>query len=148
MSAGIPGLRKLAALVVVMAWAGSHATINSQAPRASDKMNYWSVQRRGANYGPKRLRREDLQAAAAAGIEFLRLRTESMPPSATDFLIGSADRYYGVNQADLRELRAILDEAGKYKLKIVLTMFSLPGARAKKDVSDPSDGRIWRDERY
>src|SRR6185503_2178520 len=36
----------------------------------------------------------------------------------------------------------------KRGIKVVLTMFSLPGARAKKDVSDRSDGRIWRDEKY
>src|SRR5258706_14650720 len=27
-------------------------------------------------------------------------------------------------------------------------MFSLPGCRGKKDVSDSSDGRLWREEKY
>jgi BNR repeat-like domain len=39
-------------------------------PSASDKMAYWSAQRRGANHGPVRLGPADLQAAANAGIDF------------------------------------------------------------------------------
>ena len=66
-------------------------------PSASDKMAYWSVQRRGANYGPVRLRPADLQAAVNAGIDFLRLR-DSLRSTSRDFLIGDADRYQGINK--------------------------------------------------
>jgi endoglucanase len=73
---------------------------------------------------------------------------QSLRPAQRDFLLGNADDYRGINEADLRQLRTILDQAHKHGLKIVLVMFSLPGARAKNDVSDPIDGRIWRDERF
>ena len=66
-------------------------------PSASDKMAYWSMQRRGANYGPVRLRPADLQAAVNAGIDFLRLR-DSLRSTSRDFLIGDADRYQGINK--------------------------------------------------
>ncbi len=114
----------------------------------ADKMAYWSVQRRGANYGPARLRPEEIQAAANAGIEFFRLRVDSLPPAQSDFLIGNADHYEAINEADLKQLRLILDESEKRGIKVVLTMFSLPGCRGKKDVSDSSDGRLWREEKY
>jgi len=111
-------------------------------------MEFWSMQRRGANYGPGRLRPDAFRAAARAGIEFFRLRLESLAPQQRDFLIGDADHYQRLNATDLALLRTILDEADKNGIKIVLTMFSLPGCRAKRDVTDPSDGRLWRDEAY
>src|SRR5690348_7932628 len=115
-----------------------------QAPqKLSDKMAYWSVQRRGANYGAVRLRPEVFEAAASKRIEFLRLQPDGMRAAQRDFLIGDADAFTAINEADLEQLRLFLDEAEKYGVKIVLTMFSLPGHRAKKDVSDASDGRIW-----
>src|ERR1051326_7054986 len=119
----------------------------SPAP-APDKMAYWSVQRRGANYGGARLRPDVFQAAANKGIEFLRLHPDTMPPAQRDFLIGDADAFTAIDEADLRQLRLVLDESEKHGVKIVLTMFSLPGHRAKKDVADASDGRIWRQEKY
>ena len=115
-------------------------------PSASDRMAYWSVQRSGANYGPVRLRPADLQAAANAGIDFLRLR-DSLRSTSRDFLIGDADRYQGISERDLQLLRAFLDGAHGRGLKIVLTMFSLPGFRGEGawtglDYEIPLDARI------
>src|SRR5260221_75792 len=75
-------------------------------------------------------------------------RVTSLPPADRDFLIGNADQYQAINEADFKHLRAILDESDKRGVKVVLTMFSLPGCRGKTDVSDPSDGRLWRQEKY
>jgi aryl-phospho-beta-D-glucosidase BglC (GH1 family) len=125
------------------------AVYSPPAPAAvTDKMAYWSVQRRGANYGGTRLRPDVFEAAAGKGIEFLRLHPDEMRPAERDFLIGNADAFTSINEADLTQLRSVLDEAEKHGVKIVLTMFSLPGHRAKKDVSDASDGRIWRQETF
>src|SRR5262245_38630735 len=111
-------------------------------------MAYWSEQRRGANGGPTRLRPEWFQAAAAAGIEFIRLRPDELTPSGRDFLIGDADHYRGIQPRDLALLRDILDEADRHGLKIVLTMFSLPGCRSKQRNHDRDDYRLWRDEDF
>jgi hypothetical protein len=135
-------------LVIALIFAAEAASTSAATPAAgTDKMNYWSVQRRGANYGPIRLRRDDLRAAAEKGIEFFRLR-DSLQSASKNFLIGSADRYQGIPAADIQQLRNILDEIDKAGLKVVFVMFSLPGSRAKNDVSDPRDGRIWRDEQF
>jgi endoglucanase len=134
---------KYSALVsLLLAWVVTAQTV----PR--DKMAYWSTQRRGANYGPMRVRPDVFPAGAAAGIEFLRLHPDSLPPGQRDFLIGDADAYQALNKKDLETLRSIQDESERHGVKIVLTMFSLPGHRAKKDVNDPSDGRIWRQGRF
>ena len=133
--------------LVLLTWIAS-AQIAGYGPPAPDKMVYWSIQRRGANYGAMRLRPEVFHAAANKGIEFLRLNPDSMRPAQRDFLIGDADAFTAINEDDFRQLRLVLDESEKHGVKIVLTMFSLPGHRAKKDVSDASDGRIWRQEKY
>src|SRR5262245_17358080 len=111
-------------------------------------MAYWSEQRRGANGGPTRLRPEWFQAAAAAGIEFIRLHPDELSPSGRDFLIGDADHYRGLPEPDLAQLRAILDEADRHGLKGVLTMFSLPGCRWRQHAHDRDDDRLWRDEAF
>src|SRR5689334_7876660 len=133
--------------LLLLTWI-AFAQIAADSPPAPDKMAFWSIQRRGANYGGVRLRPEVFQAAANKGIEFLRLNPDSMAPAQRDFLIGDADAFTAINEDDLRRLRLVLDESEKHGVKIVLTMFSLPGDRAKKDVGDPSDGRIWRQEKY
>lgn len=121
------------------------------APRVgapSHSMAYWSVPRKGANGGPTRLRPEWFRAAAAAGIEFVRLRPDDLAPAGRDFLMGSADDYQGLVPADVALLRTVLDEADRQGLRVVLTMFSLPGCRYKQRNGDRDDDRMWRDEQY
>src|ERR1044072_4085026 len=69
-----------------------------QVPAA--KMAYWSIQRRGANYGGARFRPDVFEAAANKGIEFLRLHPDTMPPAQRDFLIGDADAFTAIDEAD------------------------------------------------
>jgi hypothetical protein len=120
----------------------------SAAAPAADKMAYWSEQRRGANGGPARLRPEWFAAAAAANIDFVRLHPDELPASERDFLIGDADRYRGIPVKDLALLRDLLDEADRHGLKVVLTMFSLPGCRWRQRNGDRDDHRLWRDEAF
>src|SRR5262249_43188749 len=55
-----------------------------------------------------------------------------------------ADRYAGLNQADLARLNQALDWADRHGIKVVLTMLSLPGARWKQLNGNRDDGRLWR----
>jgi endoglucanase len=139
------------AFVAFAAFLVSPTTSQAAAPTPAapaDKMAYWSEQRRGANGGPTRLRPEWFQAAAEAGIDFIRLRPNELSPSGKDFLIGDADRYGGIPEQDLALLRDILDEADRRGLKIVLTMFSLPGCRWRQHNQGRDDYRLWRDETF
>lgn len=115
---------------------------------AVDKMAYWSAPRRGANGGPTRLRPDWFRAAAAAGIDFLRIHPDELPPSGRDFLIGDADDYRGIPAQDLELLRDLLDEADRNGLRVVLTMFSLPGCRWRQRNDGVDDYRLWRDEEF
>src|SRR5262245_38675150 len=99
-------VREVAIVTILVALAGTPAP--SAAPARADKMAYWSEQRRGANGEPTRLRPEWFQAAASAGIEFIRLHPDALPASGRDFLIGDANHYRGIPERDLAQLRAIL----------------------------------------
>ena len=88
------------------------------------------------------------RAAAGKGIEFLRLHPDSMRPAQRDFLIGDAESDHGHDRGGSRQLRLVLDGAGKAwgENGAWRMMAACPVYRAKKDVSDASDGRIWRQE--
>jgi len=58
---------------------------------AGDALAFWDQKRRGANCQNRRVPREYWQAAAAAGLEFVRLLPDGMPSKSRDFLIGDAD---------------------------------------------------------
>ena len=134
------------AIVATLAAPATPGTAAQPAP--ADKMAYWSEQRRGANGGLTRLRPDWFEAAAAAGIQFIRLCPDELAPSGRDFLIGDADRYQGIPEKDLALLRDLLDEADKHGLKVVVAMFSLPGCRWKQRNDDRDDYRLWREEGF
>jgi hypothetical protein len=142
-------------IATILVAAGLHP-LNAVAPSArdaaaapsTDKMAFWSEQRRGANGGPTRLRPEWFEAAAAAGIEFIRIHPDAMTGSGKDFLIGDADSYRGIPEQDLAQLRGLLDEADRHGLEIVLTMFSLPGCRWRQHNDGRDDYRLWQDEAF
>jgi hypothetical protein len=142
-SAAVPPTEKAAAPATGNAAAPT--TENTTAPSA-DKMAFWSEQRRGANGEPTRLRPEWFQAAAAAGLEFLRIHPDALTASGRDFLIADADHYRGISEQDLTLLREILDEAHANDLRVVLTMFSLPGCRWRQHNNGRDDDRLWKDE--
>jgi hypothetical protein len=110
--------------------------------------SFWSTQRKGANFSNSRPTEAWFQAAHELGLQFIRMSPDLWPAEERDFLIGNADNFVRVNAADLAVLKDTLDTAHKYKLKVVLVMFNLPGCRWKQLNGDRDDGRIWRDESY
>ena len=87
-----------------------HLTITVSA-HANDKLAYWSQQRKGANCQNEDVEPAYWRAAASAGIEFIRLIPDQWETSERDFLIGSADNFERLNQADLATLIRVLDDA-------------------------------------
>jgi endoglucanase len=113
------------------------------------KISFWDeTQRKGANMHTSKHRPGHWQAAAELGLDFVRLMPECLPAQQRDFLIGNADSYQGIVDADFQSLIRELDMAERYDIKVVLVMFSLPGARYSQFNNDQDDGRLWRAESY
>ena len=110
--------------------------------------DYWRTQRRGANLFNRVETAERLRAAAAAGIEFVRLAPNKWAGAGRDFLLGDADAFVTIPPADLRQLRSTLDDADAVGLKVVLTTLSLPGARWRQQHGNKSDFRLWREPHF
>ena len=132
-----------AALVVGLAAAPS-------APARSDPgtIAYWDVARRGANSQNRSVTPEYWRAAREARIEFIRLVPDEWATQRRDFLIGDADAFDSLDRRDLGTLRRTLDEAHGAGVSVVLTFFSLPGARWRQVNGDRDDGRLWTDKRF
>jgi hypothetical protein len=112
------------------------------------KLEFWNDQRKGANGGADEASDEWFAAAARVGIEFARLSPANMKSSSRDFLLGDADRFAGIPQQDYEQLERVLDTAQRHNVKVVLTMFSLPGARWRQHNDSKFDYRLWTDELY
>ena len=115
---------------------------------ANEKLAFWSRQRKGANGGGGADQEAWFRAAGGFGIEFVRLTPVTWKGVGRDFLLGDADDFKGIPAGDLAKLRTALDIAHRNKVRIVLTMFSLPGARNRQDNDHEFDYRLWTDERY
>lgn len=109
--------------------------------------DFWSTPRRGANLFNARESGERLRAAAAAGVEWVRLAPDKWRGEGRDFLVGDADSFTAIPRGDLARLRAVLDSAEVAGVKVALVMLSLPGARWRQHNGDRSDFRLYRDER-
>jgi len=116
--------------------------------RAGEGIGWWDSQRKGANCQSSRVEATYWRAASAAGIEFVRLAPDGWKAAGRDFLIGNADRFEALPQADVAELRRVLDDAQAADVRVVLTMFSLPGARWKQNNGDRDDARLWHEAPY
>jgi hypothetical protein len=115
--------------------------------RRTAAASFWEQQRRGANCQNRKVDARYWQAAARAGLDFIRLLPDAWPAADRDFLLGSADAFTSVNERDLAVLVRALDAADKAGVKVVLTMLSLPGARWRQLNEDRDDGRLWREEK-
>jgi endoglucanase len=111
-------------------------------------ISFWDTPRRGANMFNKEISRDDIEAAKASGIEFLRIAPDKFVAKQKDFLIGDADHYNKIVQEDLVYLKSILDLCAEKKMPVVLTMLSLPGSRWKQNNHDQDDLRIWNSDQY
>jgi hypothetical protein len=121
------------------------ATAQAAAVSGSDKLSFWDRPRKGANCQNRQVTPAYWRAARAAGIEFVRLIPDGWPAHRRDFLIGDADGYTKLDSVDLARLRRVLDDAHAAGVRVVLTMFSLPGARWKQLNDDRDDTRVWRE---
>jgi aryl-phospho-beta-D-glucosidase BglC (GH1 family) len=88
------------------------------------------------------------KAAADVGIEFIRLAPVTWESEGRDFLLGDADNFTGIPERDYAKLESVLDFAHLHEVKVVLTMFSLPGARNRQSNDYKFDYRLWTDEKY
>jgi len=112
------------------------------------KLAFWDTQRKGANMMNQVQTEAQFAAAEAAGIQWVRLAPDKWKSQSRDFLIGNADHYTGLDEADLATLRTALEAADRHHIKIVLTMLSLPGDRWRQLNGDKDDLRLWQDKAW
>lgn len=131
-------------VVSVICWAGQSFVLAAE----PDPMEFWSVQRRGANGGNRTSGTEYFAAARSAGIEFVRLSMNVLPTDGRDPVVGSADQFEGIPDRDFAALRTMLDAAEEAGVKIVLTTSTLPGHRWRQANDGKDDRRLWRNEEF
>jgi aryl-phospho-beta-D-glucosidase BglC (GH1 family) len=117
-------------------------------PDAAEKIAFWDTQRKGANGDGGKDHEAWFRAAADVGIEYVRLAPENWQSHGRDFLLGDADSFTGIPAPDLQRLEAVLDIAHRHNVKVLLTMFSLPGARNRQSNDYKFDYRLWTDEKF
>ncbi len=122
--------------------------VNASTAASDEKLAFWNEQRKGANGDGGKNPEDWFQAAGELGLQFIRLSPVTWRSGDRDFLLGSADDFTGIEPADFKKLVQVLDIAQKHDEKIVLTMFSLPGARYRQLNDNKFDYRFWTDERY
>lgn len=116
---------------------------------AADLVDFWNQPRHGGN-SFNRLPPDQayFDALKGYGASWVRLSYDKWQPSARDFLLGSADDYQGLAQADLQQLLEVLDRAHAADLKVVITPLSLPGMRWAQNNQGRFDDRLWQDKRF
>lgn len=116
---------------------------------AADLMAFWDTPRHGGN-SFNRLPPDQayFDALRGYGATWVRLSYDKWQPVRRDFLLGSADTYEGLPEADLAVLRATLDRAHQAGLKVVIAPLSLPGMRWAQNNQGQFDDRLWQDKRY
>lgn len=138
---------RLLAACLLLVLVVSSCTVDRGA-KAEEKIEFWSDQRKGANFFNRSPTRARFEAASQLGLEFVRLAPDKWRAQDRDFLIGDADHYEGINEKDFEKLEEVLGYADQTGIRVVLTMLSLPGTRWKQNNGGQDDPRLWRDARY
>lgn len=129
----------------------SYAILLAFSLQGQNKLDFWRQQRKGANGDGGAILTSGtnpdawFKAAAQAGIEFVRLNPVDWQGTGKDFLVGNADHFTTIPAKDLAYLLKVLNIAHKYQVKILLTMFVLPGAR---NAYRKHDYRLWSGKEY
>jgi len=122
--------------------------LSTKSLSVNKKIEFWNTRRRGANGDGGKDPDKWFGAAAEVGIEFIRLIPVNWDSQGRDFLLGDADNFKSIPLQDLQKLKEILDVAHDYNMKVLLTMFSLPGARNRQDNEYKFDYRLWKYQQY
>jgi len=122
--------------------------LSSKSLPSDKKIEFWNIQRKGANGDGGKEPDKWFAAAANVGIEFVRLIPVNWQSEGRDFLLGDADNFQGIPSRDFRKLKEMLDVARRHNVKVLLTMFSLPGARNRQDNDYKFDYRLWTEQKY
>ncbi len=107
------------------------------------RMDFWNIQRKGANFFNRVPAKERFEAAGDLGLHFIRLVPDKWSAEGRDFLLGSADHFKAISERDFDRLRWSLDEAHRAGLLVVVGMLSLPGARWRQLNGGVDDARLW-----
>lgn len=101
-----------------------------QAAYAADLITFWDTPRHGGNsFNRLPPGQAYFDALKGYGASWVRLSYDKWKPARRDFLLGDADAYSGLAEADLSQLLQVLDHAHAAGLKVVVTPLSLPGMR-------------------
>lgn len=115
---------------------------------AADTIGFWDQQRKGTNFFSVEPLAERFVEAKAAGVSWGRLAYDKWDAAERDFLIGSADQYDGLVEADLARLEEVLGWAHDAGVGMVITPLTLPGARWQQNNDGKFDNRLWEDKAY
>ncbi|HFF6216767.1 MULTISPECIES: cellulase family glycosylhydrolase [Stenotrophomonas] len=116
------------------------------APVFAADITFWDTPQRGGNsFNENPPDRAYFQALRDTGATWVRLSPDKWKSAGgRDFLMGDADRYQGLVQADVAILRRALDDANASGLKVVLVPLSLPLLRWKQKNNGVVDQRLWQ----
>lgn len=115
---------------------------------ASEKVEFWNIQRKGANYFNVEPQEKWFKAAQELGIEWVRMAYDKWTGEHRDFLMGDAGNFRGIVQEDLAKLTQVLDWAQMYDIKVVITPLGLPGNRWIQNNESRRDPRLWNERKY
>jgi len=120
--------------------------LSAAVPVFAADITFWDTPQRGGNsFNEAPPDKAYFQALRATGATWVRLTPDKWRSAGgRDFLMGDADHYQGLVEADVATLRRALDDANASGLKVVLVPLSLPLLRWKQKNGDVVDQRLWQ----
>lgn len=120
--------------------------LSAAVPVFAADITFWDTPQRGGNsFNEAPPDKAYFQALRDTGATWVRLTPDKWRSAGgRDFLMGDADHYQGLVQADVTTLRRALDDANAVGLKVVLVPLSLPLLRWKQKNGDVVDQRLWQ----
>lgn len=120
--------------------------LSAAVPVFAADITFWDTPQRGGNsFNEAPPGKAYFQALRDTGATWVRLTPDKWRSAGgRDFLMGDADHYQGLVEADVTTLRRALDDANAVGLKVVLVPLSLPLLRWKQKNGDVVDQRLWQ----